>query len=178
MSGRSGWLLAAALAATMAGCGESPAPSDSKPAAGPAQTVDSPAPGTPLPAPPPPPPPPPPQVGQAAKPEPAAKSPEPSVPPRKKAEVGAGKKGHYGFGGPVATPIEARFRTEERIVFEIQIPHALQLFKGIHDRPPKDHKEFMREIITENRIKLPELPAGQRYVYDPKSEQLMIEGGQ
>ena len=33
----------------------------------------------------------------------------------------------------------------------------------------------MQKIIKENQIKLPELPFGQRYVYDPKKEQLMVE---
>jgi hypothetical protein len=33
----------------------------------------------------------------------------------------------------------------------------------------------MEKIIKANRIRLPALPQGQRYVYDPKQEQLMVE---
>ena len=36
-------------------------------------------------------------------------------------------------------------------------------------------EEFMREIIKNGGIKLPELPRGQRYVYDPKRGELMVE---
>ncbi len=33
----------------------------------------------------------------------------------------------------------------------------------------------MQRIIKENMIKLPDLPPGDRYVYDPKREELMVE---
>jgi len=102
--------------------------------------------------------------------------PPPAQPPvRKKAEVGVGKKGHYGRSGPVTTPIAAKFRVEERLVFDVQIPQAMQLFKASEGRAPKSHEEFFKRIIRENNIKLPELPVGDRYVYDPQKEELMVE---
>jgi hypothetical protein len=95
---------------------------------------------------------------------------------QKEAQVGVGKKGR-GYGlGVVATPAASLFAAKERIVFEIEIPEAMKLFKAMNDnKGPKSHDEFMEKIIKENRIKLPELPEGDRYQYDPKTEQLMVQ---
>lgn len=94
---------------------------------------------------------------------------------REKAEVGVGAKGH-GYGqGLVSTPAGAFFRTKERLAFDIQIKHAMNLFKAMENRAPKSHEEFMEKIIRANHIALPELPEGHRYVYDPKTEELMVE---
>ena len=35
--------------------------------------------------------------------------------------------------------------------------------------------EFQKEIILASNIELPELPAGVRYVYEPKSHELLVE---
>jgi hypothetical protein len=93
----------------------------------------------------------------------------------KKAERGVGKKGR-GYGkGVIATPAATLWAAKERITFEIQIPHAMDLFKALEGRAPKDHAEFMEKIVKENQIQLPVLPEGDRYMYDPKTEQLMVE---
>ena len=42
-------------------------------------------------------------------------------------------------------------------------------------RNPESHEEFMEKIVKFNQIKLPELPPGHKYVYDPATEQLMVE---
>jgi hypothetical protein len=113
----------------------------------------------------------------APQPPPAAANPPPATPPvtEKKAEVGVGKKGR-GYGqGIVATPAASLFAVRERLVFEVQIPQAMQLFEATEGRPPKDHDEFMEKIIKANNIKLPELPEGDRYRYYPKEKQLMVE---
>jgi len=75
----------------------------------------------------------------------------------------------------ISTPARAYFQTKERIVFEIEIPHALQLYKAEHGEGPRSQEDFMRDIIEFNNIKLPELQAGQRYVYNPETEELMVE---
>jgi hypothetical protein len=94
---------------------------------------------------------------------------------QKKAEVGVGKKGR-GYGkGVIVTPIASLFATRERMVFDVTIPEAMKLFKAMEDRAPKSHAEFMEKIIKANNIHLPELPEGDRYKYDPKTEQLMVE---
>jgi hypothetical protein len=93
------------------------------------------------------------------------------------AGVGVGKKGqNYGGPGIVTTPVEAYFRAEERIAFEVQIPKAMQLYKAEHNnKGPKTHEEYMNIIIKENGVQLPELPAGEEYLYDPKTEQLLVK---
>ncbi len=93
------------------------------------------------------------------------------------AGVGVGAKGqNYGGPGFVTTPVEAYFRTGERIAFEVQIPKAMQLYKAEHNnKGPQTHEEYMNIIIKENGVQLPELPAGEEYLYDPKTEQLMVK---
>ena len=93
----------------------------------------------------------------------------------KKAEVGVGKKGRSYGKGVIVTPVATLFAVRERLVFEVQIPEAMKLFKATEDRAPKSHEEFMEKIIKANNIHLPELPEGDRYRYDPKTEQLMVE---
>ncbi len=61
------------------------------------------------------------------------------------------------------------------MVFEIQVPHALQLYEATNGRKPATHEEFMEQIIKANQIELPELPAGQRYIYDSQTGELMVE---
>lgn len=86
---------------------------------------------------------------------------------REAAKVGVGKQGRDYGTGPVATPIATYFRTKQRIAF-LQIATPMNMYKAIHGHFPKTHEEFMEEIIKKNSIKLPELPAGERYVYDPE----------
>ena len=69
----------------------------------------------------------------------------PATNPRRRSEAGRRHQGQ-GLGGPglVTTPIQAYFRTGERIAFEIQIPSAMKLYKAEHDnKGPKTHDEFM-----------------------------------
>lgn len=96
---------------------------------------------------------------------------------RVKAEKGVGVKGRSldQHEGLLVTPAKAYFSVRERAVFEIQIPAALRPFKATNGSGPKSHEEFMAQIIEANQIQLPELPAGQKYVYDPKTEELMVE---
>ena len=105
--------------------------------------------------------------------------PEPEAPPedtvREEADVGVGEKGSGYGGGIITTPVSVYWRTQEKIAYQIQIPQALQLFKANNGRAPESHEEFMEKIIGEQNIDLPELPAGHKYVYDPKEEKLMVE---
>lgn len=94
-----------------------------------------------------------------------------------KADVGVGIKGrsldsHDGF---IVGPAKAYFAVREKAVFQIQIPHALQLFKATDGTGPKTHEEFMQKIIMENKIKLPQLPPGATYVYNPETEELGVK---
>ena len=92
------------------------------------------------------------------------------------AAVGVGAKGRdYGGPGFVTTPIETLFTVEQRIAFEVQIPKAMSLYKAAHDnKGPKTQEEYMEVIIKEHGVQLPDLPAGDVYWYDPKTEELMV----
>lgn len=96
---------------------------------------------------------------------------------REKVRAGVGKKGRGYGGGVISEPARVYFRVRERVVFQIQIPQALRVFKAQDPRGkgPKDEQEFMEKVIKQNGIHLPELPAGYKYVYDPQQEELMIE---
>jgi hypothetical protein len=91
------------------------------------------------------------------------------------AKRGVGKTGRYEGSGMVVTPIKAYFLTKQRTELEIKIPHALNLYKAEHGHFPKTLEDFMRDIIEFNQVKLPELPAGHRYVYKAETGELMVE---
>lgn len=105
-------------------------------------------------------------------------SPEPPAP--RVAEVGVGKQGQSlnnetGVSLIIAQPAITLFRTKQKIVFEIQIPHAMQLYEATEGRKPRSHDEFMDKIVKFNQINLPELPEGQVYQYHPDDGQLWVE---
>jgi hypothetical protein len=110
-----------------------------------------------------------------------ALNPPANAPPvtQEAAGVGSGIKGRSleepGTVRLIAEPAIAYFRTKERLVFEVQIPQAMNLYKATEGKAPATHDEFMQMIIQANQINLPALPQGQRYVYDPTTEQLMVE---
>lgn len=93
-----------------------------------------------------------------------------------KADVGVGQKGRSldGYQGAVVTPAKAYFAVREKAIFQIQIPHAMQLFKAESGAGPQSHTEFMDKIIKANGIQLPELPPGQIFEYRPETEELMV----
>ncbi|MFM7515716.1 MAG: hypothetical protein ACKO3V_02140 [Pirellula sp.] len=98
-----------------------------------------------------------------------------------KAGVGVGAKGRSLEGGSennpatlISAPAAAYFRTKEKIAFEIQVPQALNLYMAEKGRNPRNHDEFMREIIDANRIVLPKLPTGMVYRYDSEKGELWV----
>lgn len=104
-----------------------------------------------------------------------AESPAESV----KAQVGVGAKGRSldnetGVGKMISSPVSTLFAVKERVAFDIQIPHALNLFRATEGRFPKSHEEFMTRIIKENQIKLPELPAGMVYRFNTELGELWV----
>lgn len=92
-----------------------------------------------------------------------------------KADVGSGDKGR-GYGeGFVATPVATYFAARERIMFTIQIPDFIRAYKFKHDmKGPKSNEEFMEKIVKKNSLDLPTLPAGHKYWYDAKDEELKV----
>ncbi len=95
---------------------------------------------------------------------------------RVKAEAGVGKQGQV-IGdkeGFLRTPAKALFTAKQKIAF-MSVEHALNLYKAEHDAVPKTHDEFMDKIVKFNNIQLPELPEGQKYIWDPEQGELMVE---
>lgn len=122
----------------------------------------------------PPPPPPPPEGSPAGQGQTAPAPPPPEV-VREKAKPGVTGKGQDLGTGPIVTPVSIYFSIRERLLFQVQIPKAMKIYKGIHGHAPKTPDEFMEQIVRKNGLQLPELPEGHRYVYDPETEQLMVE---
>ena len=120
---------------------------------------------------------------QPAAPQPAQQSPDaamPYEPPaapedtiREKAEVGMGRKGNYSQG-IITTPLSTFWRTQEMVAYRVQVPQALNLYKATNGHFPKTQEEFVKEILTPNGIKLPELPQGHFYVYDAEKGELQV----
>ncbi|MBC8350974.1 MAG: hypothetical protein H8E66_03250 [Planctomycetes bacterium] len=113
--------------------------------------------------------------------QPAAPTPSADAPPvpmeRVVAEAGVGKKGQglKNETGMVVEPVKQLIKFEQKAVFDLQIKPALEFYKASNGAYPKTHDEFMEKIIKANSIQLPELPAGQDYVFDPEKAQLMVE---
>ncbi len=58
---------------------------------------------------------------------------------------------------PITAPLSAYGPMMESIS-KTQITHALNTFNALNERYPKDHAEFMEQIIKANNIQLPVLP--------------------
>ncbi|MEM8733499.1 MAG: hypothetical protein AAGG44_04725 [Planctomycetota bacterium] len=93
--------------------------------------------------------------------------------PAGQAVAGVGKEGQSlrddtGVAKMISGPISALANFKQKAVLEIQVKQAIDVFKAMEGRFPKDHDEFMKRCIEANRITLPELPDG--YVYQFNSE--------
>lgn len=77
------------------------------------------------------------------------------------------------FEGPVLGPLQAYGPILEEIS-KLAIDNQLALFNAEHGRFPKDHEEFMEEIIRKYNIELPVLPAKHKYQYDVENHKLVV----
>jgi len=111
-----------------------------------------------------------------------AVSPPPPPPPggdtvAVEAKPGVGKRGRDYDGGvlaaPIATPVEQYFSIRQRVEF-MKMTKSMQLYEVQHGLP-KTHEEFMKKIIEDNLINLPDLPDGESYRWDPERGQLMVD---
>lgn len=74
---------------------------------------------------------------------------------------------------PITAPTSAYGPMLERIS-KTHIEHAVNLFNATEGRYPKDHDEFMTQIIKANNIELPVLPGGKQYQYDVENHKLVV----
>ena len=92
---------------------------------------------------------------------------------REKAAVGMGEKGR-GYGGDMVTmPLKTIWTVKEMLVLD-QIRQDLNLYKTAEGHTPKSNEEFMEKIIKKYNVKLPDLPPGHKYEYDPVTDELTI----
>jgi hypothetical protein len=93
---------------------------------------------------------------------------------RVKAEVGMGARGRGYNKGLIGIAVTSLWATKERVAL-MMVQKNMDLYKAEHDgKGPKTHEEFMQKVIKENDVKLPDLPPGQKYEYDPAREELMV----
>ena len=92
-----------------------------------------------------------------------------------KARPGMSKKAQNLGDDPLASKAKALVMVREKVEIDIKLKKSMDLYRGLHGYYPKTQKEFIEKIIDENKIKLPKLPEGQKYVYDPKTGELLIE---
>lgn len=76
-------------------------------------------------------------------------------------------------GNPVTYPLEA-YRPAIEQIHKAQIEHAVRIYHAINERYPRDHDEFMREIIKKNNIRLSVLPGEWKYQYNVEDHQLEV----
>jgi hypothetical protein len=101
----------------------------------------------------------------------------PSPPPGKERipVAEAGKK-DYGGGAimkPITVPVAAYFGTKWRLT-GFQVIDAVNKYRALHGAPPKSQQDFDR-MLQDEGIQLPELPAGQKYVFDVEKQELLVE---
>ena len=85
------------------------------------------------------------------------------------------KDGEKDIMSPITVPVGEYFKTKERVVFDMQVPHTMNIYKATHDnKGPQSHEEFMKEIIEAGQIQLPKLPEGQKYIFDPETQTLNV----
>lgn len=72
-------------------------------------------------------------------------------------------------GGALKAVFAARFWAEHQLILD-NVLYAMKLYQAEKGYYPKTQEQFMNEIIKPNEpaTKLPELPDGWEYYYDPK----------
>ena len=90
------------------------------------------------------------------------------------AVAGVGRQGQDYALGPVSTPLGALWTTQQRLAF-LQLAGPMNLYHAEHGHFPKTERELFEKIVRANAIRLPELPEGQRYVYDARRAERMTQ---
>jgi hypothetical protein len=98
---------------------------------------------------------------------------------RVKAGKGVGIKGRSldEYEGVIVTPAKTYFTAKERIFYEIEFPANYRLWRVQEDRAPKDFDELKAKFLDPLGLtaKMPKLPDGHKYVWNPETEELEVE---
>ena len=122
-----------------------------------------------------------PQQAEVPEPPPQVKESVPSEDNTEMVQAGRGMTGRGNYGTPTANnamelitvPVATLFQMRER-TFLLGIQNAMKIYQAEHNRKPASHAEYMREVIQKNNITMPQLPAGQEFIYDPRDGELKI----
>lgn len=82
-------------------------------------------------------------------------------------------KAEFEYTDPISGPLQAYGPALER-AFVPMVNREIETFRALNGRYPKDYKEFMDEVIKKNDIKLPVLPGGKTWTYDPKEHVVKV----
>ena len=74
-------------------------------------------------------------------------------------------------GGYMGAVLYSRFYAEHKMEY-IKVFEALKLYNAEKGHYPRNHREFVKEIIEPNYIHLPELDEGMEYIFDPSERDL------
>jgi hypothetical protein len=95
----------------------------------------------------------------------------PSSPPKKTMKLDKLKPQDAAEGGTLGDLILTPLRTYSKVsvkIDDIQIKSQLNIFRAKNGGNPKDFAEYKKEILDPVGNTLPELPDGDRYVFDPQ----------
>ncbi|MEO2032815.1 MAG: hypothetical protein ABGZ35_12085 [Planctomycetaceae bacterium] len=74
---------------------------------------------------------------------------------------------------PITGPLEAYEPLKQRIA-ALSLDHAVNLFRALEGRYPKDYDEFMQRVIKDNKMQLPKPVKGLHYEYDVENHKLLV----
>ena len=121
------------------------------------------------------------ELGAPANPAPApapVETPDPNT-EIVKAGKGVGAKGRSldEHEGLYVTPVKAYFAARERIFFEAEFPKNYQIYNAMTDDIPKDFEDLKAKVLDPYGLtkKLPLLPQGHTYVWNPETQELGVK---
>lgn len=118
------------------------------------------------------------QIQQKPKEEKKAKGPIVRLKKRIRAVAGVGKIGQSakkhktGIGAILTAPTKG-FQAADGLIFAV-CRKQIREYPLVHGHKLKSHEEFMKEVVQASNIKLPKLPRGQMYEFDPKEQDLFV----
>jgi len=91
--------------------------------------------------------------------------------------VGAAGRSLDQYEGVVVTPVKALFSARERAFFEAEFPKNYQLWEASGNETPKNFDDLKAQFLDPLGLtrKLPVLPQGQKYVWNPETKELGVE---